>query len=55
MATVEKRRGKWRVQIHRNGHALSRTFQRKADADEWARQAEHGIDYCPSAPLRQIG
>jgi integrase len=44
MATVQKRRGKWRVQIRRNGHALSRTFHRKTDADEWARQAEHGID-----------
>lgn len=44
MATVQKRRGKWRVQIRRNGHVLSKTFYRKMDADEWAREAEHSID-----------
>ncbi|HWA21962.1 MAG TPA: hypothetical protein VG735_06160 [Caulobacterales bacterium] len=44
VATVQKRGQKWRVQIRRHGHALSKSFHRKADADEWAREAEHSID-----------
>ena len=44
MATAQKRPSKWRVQIRRTGHALSKTFHRKMDADEWAREAEHAID-----------
>jgi hypothetical protein len=44
VATVQKRRGKWRVQIHRNGHAVSRTFNRKTDARDCARETEHCVD-----------
>ena len=44
MATVQKRGAKWRVQIRRDGHVLSKTFHRKSDADEWARAGEHAID-----------
>lgn len=44
MATVQKRGQKWRAQIRRHGHVLSKSFHRKADADEWARDAEHAID-----------
>ncbi len=44
MATVQKRGAKWRVQIRRNGHAVSKTFHRKTDADEWARTAEVSVD-----------
>ena len=44
MATVQKRGTKWRVQIRRHGHVLSKSFHRKADADEWARDAERSID-----------
>lgn len=44
MATVQKRKNKWRVQVRRAGFTESRTFHRKADADEWARATEHAID-----------
>lgn len=44
MATVQKRGAKWRVQIRRDGHAISKTFHRKGDADEWAREAEVAVD-----------
>jgi integrase len=44
VATIAKRRGKWRVQIRRNGHALSKTFIRKMDAEDWAREAELPVD-----------
>ena len=44
MATILKRKGKWRVQIRRDGHSLSKTFHLKAAAEEWAREAEHAID-----------
>jgi integrase len=44
VATFQKRRGKWRAQIRRNGHELSRTFALKAEAEVWARDAERAID-----------
>lgn len=44
MATVYKRAGKWRVQIRRDGHCLSKAFHRKSDADEWVREVERAID-----------
>ncbi len=44
MATVHKRAGKWRVQIRRDGHRISKAFHRKTDADEWVREAESAID-----------
>jgi integrase len=44
VATILKRKGKWRVQIRRDGHSLSKTFHLKAAAEEWAREAEHAID-----------
>lgn len=54
MATVQKRGGKWRVQIRRNGHAVSKTFHRKSDADEWAREAETSVDKDISPSTRRI-
>lgn len=44
MASIDKRRGKWRVQIRRDGHTLCKTFQRKGDAEAWARDIERTID-----------
>lgn len=35
---------RWRAQVRRNGHTLSRTFRRKAEAEEWARGQETRID-----------
>lgn len=44
MASIDKRRGKWRVQVRREGHKLCKTFQLKSDAEAWARDAERRID-----------
>lgn len=41
MATFRKRRGKWQVQVRREGQpALSRTFVYRKDAQAWARDIE---------------
>lgn len=44
MATIDRRRGKWRVQIRRDGHAFSKTFRLRMDAEAFAREAERAID-----------
>jgi integrase len=45
MATIRRCGATWQVQVRRRGHAtLSRTFRRKADAEQWARQKEAEID-----------
>lgn len=54
MATVQKRGNKWRVQIRRDGHAVSRTFHRKTDADAWAREAEHSVDKEIDPSIRRL-
>lgn len=41
MAYFEQRKGGWMVQIRRKGMpTLSRTFDRKADGEQWARAVE---------------
>lgn len=44
MATISRRRGKWRAQVRRGPHALSKTFLLRADAEKWARECERSID-----------
>ena len=49
MATIEKRVGKsgttWRVRVRRlAGPPLTKSFERKADAETWARGIEHKLD-----------
>ena len=45
MASIRKHRGKWQVQIRRQGSpATSRSFINRKDADNWARQTEVQID-----------
>ena len=44
MASIRKRNDRWQVQVRRNGHAVSRTFKFKADAEVWARKTERSID-----------
>lgn len=44
MASIDKRRGKWRAQVRRDDHSLCKTFLRKSDAEEWARERERAID-----------
>jgi len=61
MATIEKRSGKsgttWRVRIRRTvGPPLSKSFDRKAEAEEWARSIEHKLDvgdHVPSSEARK--
>ena len=59
MASIRKRRGKWQVQIRRDGQpALSRTFTYRGDAYTWARQIEAKLDRGDGAvdtrPLRTV-
>lgn len=45
MATIRPRGGKWEVQVRRKGHAsLSKSFPKKAIAEQWAREKEQEID-----------
>lgn len=57
MATYRKRRGKWQVQVRREGQpALSRTFTYRKDAQAWARdieaKQERGFTAVDTRPLR---
>uniref|UniRef100_UPI002AB2F028 site-specific integrase n=1 Tax=Xanthomonas citri TaxID=346 RepID=UPI002AB2F028 len=62
MATFEKRTGTsgkvtWRVRVRRqSGPWLTKSFDRKADAQEWARGIEHKLDvgdFVPSTEVRK--
>jgi len=45
MATYRKRGSRWHVQIRRKDHpSLTRSFDRKIDADNWVRRTERQID-----------
>ncbi len=44
MATISRRRGKWRAQVRRQQHALSKTFVNRSDAEKWSREMERSID-----------
>lgn len=45
MASIDRRPGgKWRAQVRREGHVLSKTFVMKGDADAWVRETESRID-----------
>jgi integrase len=45
MATIRRRGRSWHVQVRRQGlSALTHTFQRRSDAELWARQREAEID-----------
>jgi integrase len=54
MASIDKRRGKWRAQVRRQGHALCKTFQRKGDAEAWVRDVERTIDREGDPTVRAI-
>ncbi len=54
MATIDRRRGKWRAQVRRRGHSLAKTFQIKSDAEKWAREAERAIDMDLDPTSRRI-
>ena len=40
MASVRKHRGKWQVRVRRHDVAMTKTFTRKQDAEQWARNVE---------------
>ena len=45
MASIRKHRGKWQVQVRRDGSKpVSKTFHLKADAEAWARKMEQEAD-----------
>lgn len=55
MATFRKRGTSWHAQVRRNGApSLTRSFASKADAEAWARKAEHDI-YAGHLPERRTG
>ncbi|MEZ5937424.1 MAG: site-specific integrase [Hyphomonadaceae bacterium] len=54
MASIDKRRGKWRAQVRRDGHSICKTFLRKSDAEEWARDLERAIDKQIDPTTRQV-
>ena len=45
MATIERRGMKWRAKVRRKGmRPVSKTFDRRSDAEAWARQLEARVD-----------
>ena len=45
MASIIPVKGKWRAQVRRKGHeAQTQTFEKKADAERWARRIEAEMD-----------
>lgn len=45
MASIRKRNGKWQVQIRRQGYKpIARSFNKRTDAEEWARHKEVQAD-----------
>lgn len=40
MATIRKRGSSWQVQVRKKGQTLSKTFEKKADAQTWAAEIE---------------
>ncbi len=57
MATIRKRNGKYQVQVRRKGFPpASRSFHKRADADEWARHMESQADRGEMpAPVKDLG
>lgn len=52
MASIFRRGGKWRVQVRRDGVALSETFPTKGEAQRWARDKESELDRAESIPVQ---
>lgn len=54
MASIIQVGGKWRAQVRRKGHKpMTKTFERKTDADQWARRIEAGIDSAAPAVIAE--
>jgi hypothetical protein len=55
MASFRKRGGKWQAQVRRNGFAPAlKTFTKRSDAIEWARQIETKRDRNELEPDRKV-
>ncbi|HEV7691260.1 MAG TPA: site-specific integrase, partial [Hyphomonadaceae bacterium] len=55
MATIDRRpNGKWRAQVRREGHVLSKTFVMKGDADAWVRETDRSIDKGEDPTARRL-
>ena len=54
MASIDKRKGSWRVQVRRNGRCWTKTFRMKVDADEWARETERALDLDLDPTARRV-
>jgi hypothetical protein len=51
MATIRKLRGKWQAAVRRKGiPQRSRSFEKRADAERWARELEGQIDRAGAMP-----
>ncbi len=51
MATIRKLRGKWQAAVRRKGvPQRSKSFEKRADAERWAREIEGQIDRCGFLP-----
>ena len=51
MALFEQRGSSWRVRIKRKGYApVTKTFDKKAQAEAWAREIESGMDRGITSP-----
>jgi len=44
MAPISRRRRKWRAQIRRGAHAISKTFAPRTDAEKWGHECERSVD-----------
>lgn len=53
MATFQKRGNSWRAIVRKHGHSESKTFDTKAQAQQWATALEARLDAGPAAPQPQ--
>jgi len=44
VASIDKRKGAWRVQVRRGRRSWNKTFRMKADGEAWAREIERAAD-----------
>jgi hypothetical protein len=44
VASIDKRKGAWRVQVRRGRRSWNKTFRMKADGEAWARDIESAAD-----------
>jgi len=44
VASIDKRKGAWRVQVRRGRRSWNKTFRMKADGEAWAREIESAAD-----------